>query len=76
MNGYKGWRNFRELVKHEVRRKPLPRGRVHRGTFGRLLYGLRLRRTVHQSRVYLADPRDMAQPLDQGEQLLFLAALA
>src|SRR5215213_4590572 len=71
-------RNFGELRKAEVqlRRTSLPRRWVNRGMFGGLLRTLGLGGTVHQCRVHLADPRDAAQTVDQGEQFFFLAALA
>jgi hypothetical protein len=31
MNGYKGWRNFREFYNGEVRRIPIPRTWVNKG---------------------------------------------
>ena len=60
----------------ELRRTSLPRRWVNRGMFGGLLRTLRLGGTVHQGRVHLADTRDAAQTVDQGEQFFFLAALA
>src|SRR5215208_467002 len=60
----------------ELPRIPLPRTSVNRGMFGVLPCALRLSGTVHQGRFHFTYPRDVAQTFDQGEQLLFLAALA
>src|SRR5215204_5729420 len=72
----RGYANFREPRYGEVRRISLPRTPVNRGMFGVLPCALRLSGTVHQGRVHFTYPRDAAQTFHQGEQLLFLAALA